>query len=66
MKTIHVEPMGGSGATIEADETYIGRKSTGRAFEPPGVKQAASAVVQRDGGVRSFHVPNVTSANPTA
>ena len=63
MKTLHVEPMGGSSATVEADETYIGRKSTSRAYEPPGVKQAVFALVQWDGGVRSFHVPNVTAAN---
>ena len=63
MKTLHVAPMGGAGMTVEADETFIGRKSTSRAYEPPGVKQAVFALVQRDGGVRSFHVPNVTAAN---
>jgi transposase-like protein len=63
MKTLHVAPMGGSGITVEADETYIGRKSTSRAYEPPGVKQAVFALVQRGGGVRSFHVPRVTAAN---
>ena len=63
MKTLHFEPMGGSGMTVEADETFIGRKSTSRAYEPPGVKQVVFALVQRDGGVRSFHVPNVTAAN---
>jgi transposase-like protein len=57
------EPLGGSGMTIEADETYIGRKSTSRAFKPPGIKQAVFALVERGGGVRSFHVPNVTAAN---
>jgi transposase-like protein len=62
MKTLHIEPMGGSGMTVEADETFIGRKSTSRAYEPPGVKQAVFALVQRGGGVRSFHVPNVTAA----
>jgi transposase-like protein len=49
MKTLHIEPMGGSGMTVEADETYIGRKSTSRAFKPPGVKQAVFPLVQRDG-----------------
>ena len=28
MKNMHIEPMGGVGITVEADETYIGRKST--------------------------------------
>jgi transposase-like protein len=63
MKSLDVEPMGGAGMTIEADETYIGRKSTSRAYEPPAVKQSVFALVQRNGGVRSFHVPNVTAAN---
>jgi transposase-like protein len=63
MTTVHVEPMGGAGMTVEADETFIGRKSASRAFQPPGVKQSVFALVQRDGGVRSFHVPNVTAAN---
>jgi transposase-like protein len=57
------EPLGSSGMTIEADETFIGRKASSRAFKPPGVKQAVFALVERGGGVRSFHVPNVTAAN---
>lgn len=63
MKLLDAEPMGGIGFTIEGDETYIGRKSTSRAFKPPGVKQAVFALVERGGAVRSFHVPNVTAAN---
>jgi transposase-like protein len=61
--TIFDEPLGGSGMTIEAGEPYIGRKASSRAFKPPGVKQAVFALIQRRGGVRSFHVPNVTAAN---
>jgi len=63
MKVLHIDPMGGACMTVEADETYIGRKSTSRACEPPAVKQAMFALVQRDGTVRSYHVPNVTAAN---
>lgn len=63
MKTVGIEPLGGAAMSVEADETFIGRKSTSRAYEPPGVKQSVFALVQRDGGVRSFHVPNVTAAN---
>jgi hypothetical protein len=58
-----IAPLGGTGKTIEADETYIGRKSTSKAFKPPAQKQAVMALVERDGKVRTFHVPNVTSAN---
>ena len=53
------EPMGGAGAIIEQDETYIGRKAESRAFEPPAPKSPVVALVQRGGGVRSFHVPYV-------
>jgi ISXO2-like transposase domain len=54
-------PLGGAGKTIEADETYIGRKAASRAFEEPAPKQAVMALVERGGAVRSFHVPNVTA-----
>lgn len=63
MTDLSVEPMGGAGEFVEADETFIGRKSTSRAYKPPGEKQAVLALVQRSGGVRSFHIPNVTAAN---
>jgi transposase-like protein len=63
MKELGIEPMGGEGQFIEADETFVGRKASSRAYEPPAKKQAILALVQRGGGVRSFHVPNVTAAN---
>jgi transposase-like protein len=54
-------PLGGAGKTIEADETFIGRKAVSRAYEAPAPKQAVMALVERNGRVRSFHVPNVTA-----
>jgi transposase-like protein len=63
MTDLGIEPMGGAGEYVEADETFIGRKSTSRAYDPPAKKQAVLALVQRRGKVRSFHVPNVTAAN---
>jgi transposase-like protein len=54
-------PLGGAGRTVEADETYIGRKAESRAYEAPAPKQAVMALVERGGKVRSFHVPNVTA-----
>jgi transposase-like protein len=54
-------PLGGAGKTIEADETFIGRKAGSRAYEGPAPKQAVMALVERNGRVRSFHVPNVTA-----
>src|ERR1700736_4639578 len=59
MREIHdmwTPPLGGTGKTLEGDETYIGRKSTSRAYEAPAPKQAVMALVERYGRVRSFHV----------
>jgi transposase-like protein len=58
---IFTPPLGGSGKTVEADETYVGRKAESRAYEAPAPKQAIMALVERGGAVRSFHVPNVTA-----
>ena len=64
-------PLGGDGKTVEADETYIGkrdvpyisprRKAEGRPFtksgKPGGAqKRPVVALVERGGRVRSFHV----------
>ena len=55
--------LGGNGSNVEVDETYIGRKSTTQAFKPPSEKLAVTALVERGGRLRSFHVPNVTAEN---
>jgi len=62
-------PLGGEGKTIEADETYIGKRDvpymspqrTGRPFLKKGKsggaqKRTVVALVERGGSVRSFHV----------
>lgn len=56
---LFTEPMGGEGKTIEADETYVGRKAESKAFLAPAEKAPVFALVERKGKVRSFHVPNV-------
>jgi transposase-like protein len=64
MKTFGFEPLGGPWRVVEGDETYIGGKAANRAYSdtiPP--KQIVMTLVERGGGVRSFHVPNVNSAN---
>ena len=69
-----VSPMGGEGSTVEVDETIYGRAST----HPKGRRQKTTvaknritnsahknvivSLVQRDGGVRSFHVAGSTVA----
>lgn len=63
MKTTDTDKLGGADEYVEGDETYVGRKASSRAYEPPAKKQAVLALVQRGGGVRSFHIPNVTAAN---
>ncbi len=53
-------PMGGSGGTLEADVTYVGRKPGTKVRRGAGHMNPVFALVERRGGVRSFHVPNVT------
>jgi len=62
MRTLKIEPMGGEGKVIEADETYVGgkegnkhkRKRAGvRGFQG---KEAVLSMVERDGEVRSYHI----------
>jgi len=48
-------PMGEGGGTVEADETYIGRKEgTKKKRAGFGHKMAVMSLVERKGGVRSF------------
>jgi transposase-like protein len=55
--------LGGEGQTIEADETWVGGKAANRAYGPIPPKHAVASLVERNGRVRSFHVPNVTASN---
>lgn len=64
-------PLGGEGKTVEADETYIGKKDDqspspqrkGRPYtkrKAGNLKRTVVALVERGGSVRSFHVENAT------
>jgi transposase-like protein len=53
------DPLGGPGAIVEADETWVGGKARNRAYGKPAPKKIVMALVERDGHARSFHVANV-------
>ena len=59
---VFYSPLGGAGATLEVDETYVGGAAENRAYEAPKPKQIVMTLVERGGAVRSFHVPNVTAS----
>jgi transposase-like protein len=66
MRTGTFSPIGGSGKTVEADETYIGRKKGKPVKSGYQHKRAVLALVERGGEVRSFHVEsaNVSKVVP--
>jgi transposase-like protein len=62
MRPIDAEPMGGSGKTVEADETFVGGKAKNRAYAKTLPKhEAVMSLVERGGKVRSRHVADVTA-----
>ena len=63
MRVMQMEPMGGAGKAVEADETFIGQKRP-RAHGARGYahKHAVVSLVERGGKVHSQHVNDVNSA----
>lgn len=53
-------PLGGENKVVEADETYVGGKAKNRKGKVPP-KEAVVSLIERDGNVRSFHVPDVSA-----
>lgn len=53
--------LGGDNKVVEVDETFVGGKAANRKGKIPP-KAIVLSLVERDGSVRSFHVPNVTAA----
>ena len=57
-------PLGGEGKTIEADVTYVGRKPMTKARRGGGSNMnPVFSLVEREGAVRSVHMPNVRVEN---
>jgi transposase-like protein len=52
--------LGGENEVVEADETFIGGKARNRKGKIPP-KTPVLSLIERDGRVRSFRVPNVTA-----
>src|SRR6266852_531463 len=56
-------PLGGTGKTVEADETFIGRlEGQPKAKAGWGHKNTVLTLVERGGSARSFHVDSTTVA----
>jgi transposase-like protein len=62
MRTGGLGPLGGEGAVVEADETFIGLKEGATKQRGYGHKRAVLSLVERGGEVRSFHVDNTSAA----
>lgn len=56
MRSGGLEPLGGEGQPVEADETYFGRKPGWQKRHGSGHKLAILSLVERSGNVRSFHI----------
>ncbi len=61
MRVVGMEPMGGDGKTVEADETFIGRlEGQPKAKAGWGHKNVVLTLVERGGSARSFHVDSTS------
>jgi len=64
MRAGSLAPMGGVGSTVEADETFIGRKDGTVKRRGHGHKKAVLSLLDRNSGhVRSFHVEGTSAAD---
>lgn len=55
-------PIGGTGKTVESDETFVGgKKKNVHNGKPEPKKHAVHALVERGGKVRASHVPDVSA-----
>jgi len=66
MRAGGLEPLGGAGQVVEADETYYGKPEGQPAHVRVKHSRPVVALVERGGRVRTFHVPVATAANVAA
>lgn len=62
-RTGALAPMGGPGAIVEIDETFIGNKAGAEVKRGYGHKNAVLTLVERGKGSRSFHVDSTSAAD---
>jgi transposase-like protein len=64
MREFNPGPLGGQNKVVEADETFIGGKAkNAKKGKPIPKKEAVFSLLERDGKVRSTHVPAVNHKN---
>ncbi len=63
MRQVGMEPMGGAGKIVEADETYYGKQEGHTKEKRQGHMNAVLTLVERGGSARSFHVDGVRIAD---
>jgi transposase-like protein len=64
MRSGSLAPMGGAGSTVEADETFIGRREGSIKRRGHGHKNAILSLIDRNSGqVRSFHIEGTSAAD---
>ncbi len=60
MRSKELSPLGGEGKTVEADETFIGRKKNWSKGKGGWHKHKVLALVERGGSIRSIHIASIT------
>jgi len=64
MRDLNPGPMGGENKVVEADETFVGGKAkNAKRGAPIPKKEAVFSLLERDGKVRSTHLPAVNHKN---
>jgi transposase-like protein len=63
MRVIGVGPLGGSGKTVEVDETFYGQVKGAPKRRGTGHKHVVLSLIERGGSARSFHVEGTRMAD---